>query len=359
MNGGDIIVDYELWRATIDNQLVENITDVFTGGQASLNHDRAISTQATFEVRDAAAIDPYTDYLAVFLNREYTDGRPSERDQLGLYTAGVPTGVRTVEIAEGVYVGNDLTAVLARNAFRDTYNITAGTNYVTAVIAIIGLTDLTRYSIIPTDQVLASPRSFPVGTTYLEACNILLEAIGYYHMAMAPDGTLVSMPSRNIEYVEPYRMITPDDLMAPVIPQPTDTTVANVVIVVKDNLNEPPLSAVRVNDDPASPTSTHNLGIITRVETRSELADQAAVNALADRLLSEGRTFYQTARTTLLPDPGILFPHQTVDMQGVGRLSILDGRWWVRTATMGFSPASGGAVVELNRVTDRIKGTIV
>lgn len=356
--GGNIIINWELWRATVNNEMIQDLTDWFVGGQVSLNHDRAISTQATIIVSDAAIVNPYTDYLAVFVSREYVDGRKTDREQIGLYTIGVPAGVRTVEAAEGTYTGNDLTAKLAARAFEDTYNIAASTNYIVAIEGIIGLTDITRYQIAPTPQALSAPKSFAVGTTYLDACNELLASIGYYHLSMTPTGRLVSMPSRNIEYTEPYRVLTPDDLMAPVIPQPTDTTVANVVIVVKDNLNEPPLTAVRRNDDPASPTSTVNLGVQSRTEIRAELTDQSAVDALADRLLSEGRTFYQTARTTILPDPGILQPHQTIDMQGTGRLSILDGRWWVRTATINFG-TSGGCVVELNRVTDRIRGTIV
>jgi hypothetical protein len=357
--GGDIIVDFELWRATIDNQLIEDISDQLVGGSASLNHDRAIKTEATFTVKDAARVSPYVDYLAVFINREYGDGSGSDRDQLGLYTTKVPPGTRTVERAEGVYTGNDLTAVLAGYGFTDTYNLTAGTNYVTAVLTIAALTGVTRLSIPATTLTLATDKSFRVGTTALEACNELLTAIGYYNLAMDLDGTLVSGPTRSVEYVEPFRTVTPADLMAPVTTQPTDTTVANVVIVVKDNFDAAPLTAIRRNDATDSPTSTVNLGVRTRVERRAELVDQDAVDALADRLLSEGRTFYQTARTTLLPDPRFLIPHQTVELAGTGKLTVLDGRWWVRTAQIGFTPATSGPVVELNRVTDRIEGTVI
>lgn len=357
--GGNIDVDFELWRANIDNAMIENISDLLTGGQVSLNHDRAIKHEATFNISDVARIAPYTDFLAVFMLRRFVDGTAWTRDQIGLYTTRVPSGTRTVERSEGVYVGNDLTAWLARRAFTDTVNFAAGTNYVTNVINIMALSGIVRHAIVPTTQVLAGDLSFAVGTTYLDACNTLLDAIGYYHLSMAPDGRMTSMPTRDIAYVEPYRTITAADLMAPVVTQPTDTTVANIVTVIKDNLNEPPLTAVRRNDEPDSPTSTVNLGIIARTEKRSELVDQDAVNALADRLLSEGRTFYQTARTTLLPDPGVLIPHQTVEMNGHGSLAPLNGLWWIRTATVGFTPATAGPVMELNRVTDRIEGTIV
>lgn len=357
--GGGITVWFELWRATIDNVLVEDLSDQLSGGWVDLNHDRAITTQATFEVRDAARVHPYTDYLAVFMNRAYDDGSEAERDQLGLFSVRVPKGTRSVQKGEGVYTGHDLTAVLGRYAFTDTYNIAAGTNYVTAVTTILALAGITRHAIPPTTQTLAGAKSFPLRTTYLEACNELLEAIGYYHLAATPDGRLTSGPTSDIRYVTPYRTLTDADLMSDIDAQVTDTTVANIVIVVQDNFNEAPLTAVRRNDDPDSPSSTVTLGPITRVEVRSNLADQAAVDALADRLMSEGRTWYQVAGWRMLPDPAVLMPHQTVDLVLTGKQAIFSGLWWVRTARIGFDPNGAGPVVECNRVTDTIEGTLI
>jgi hypothetical protein len=362
--GGGVTIWHELWRATIDNALLEDVTEIdggvnFYGGEINLNHDRAIRTEAKFALRDVASVSPYSDYLAVFLNRSYDDGRAEDRSQLGLYTIRVPSGTRTIERADGVYIGHDLTAVLARYAFDDTYNIAAAANYVDAVIDILELAGISRHLIEPTTQTLAAAKSFDLGATYLEAANWLLNEIGYYHLSMLPDGRLSSGPTRALQQVEPYRTITDDDLMEPVETQPLDETVANVIIVVKDDPSAAPLKATRRNDDAASPTATVNIGEITRFDKRSDLADQAAVDAFADRLLAESRSFYQTASARLLPDPDCLTPHQTVDLQLTGKLEILNGRWWVRTAGMGFSPATSGAKLELNRVTDSITGAII
>lgn len=357
--GGAIDVWYELWRATIDNGPVEDISDLLDDGWVDLNHDRAITTQATISVKDAARIAPYTDYLAVYQNRAYDDGRDPQRDQLGLFTVRVPKGTRSVEKGEGVYTGHDLTAVLGRYAFDDTYNLAAGTNYVDAVTDILALAGITRHAIPPTAQTLAGDKSYPLRTTYLEACNDLLSAIGYYHLAATPDGRLTSRPTSDIRYVTPYRVLTDDDMMSDIDTQVTDTTVANIVIVVQDNFNDAPLTATRRNDDPDSPSSTVNLGPITRVEVRSNLADQDAVDALADRLLSEGRTWYQVAGWRMLPDPTVLTPHQTVDLVLTGKQAIFNGLWWIRTARIGFDPASAGPVIEANRVTDTIDGRLI
>lgn len=359
-SGGGITVWWELWRATLDNVLVEDISASLTGGGITLNHDRAFTTEARFDLRDVGVVTPPTDYLAIFQHQAFDDGRPSRRDQLGLFTTTVPPGIRTIERSDGTYTGLDLTSVLARYAFTDTYNISQGTNVVEAVLAILALANITRVTIPASGDTLPNAKSFAIGTTYLDAANQLLSSIGYYHLSMSTDGRLVSGESREAQYVEPWRTITDGDVMGPIENQPTNTGIHNIVIVVNDNMIDPPLTAVRRNDDLTSPTSTVTIGPRVRpTEYRSDLADQAAVDALADRLLAEERSYYQTARLRLLPDPGALDTHQVIDLDLTGKQGILSGRWRVRTVTMGFDPDGAGPELEINRVTDRITGALI
>lgn len=357
--GGGITTWFELWRATIDNQMVEDISDYLLGGKVDMNRDRAVTTQATFDLKDVSIVDPYTDYLAVFQNLEYDDSGIIERDQLGLFNVRVPSGTRTKERAEGEHTGYDITAMLARRAFTDTYNVAAGTNYVDAVTTVLAMAGITRHAIEATTRTTPSPLSFPLGTTYLDFCNTLLNTIGYYNLAATTDGRPMSGMSRDVQYMEPFRTVNDDDLMAPIDARPTDTSVANIIIVIKDNPSEPPLTAIRRNDEPDSPTSTVSIGENVRVETIAEMADQAAVDALADRLLAESRTFYQVASLRLLPDARVLIPNQTIDLDLTGRWEIFNGRWRVRTASIGFAPGSVGPVLEVNRITDAIEGRLI
>lgn len=353
-------VHFELYKADKSNAQTVNLSgEFYSVGSAAidLNHDRAVKTQAHLAITDPTLLDPYRDYVAVWLNRDYDDGATSDRDQLGLFEVRVPPGTRTIERADAIYTANDLTAVVARYAFTDAYNIASSINYVTAVTDILALAGITRTLIEPTTQTTSAIISFPIGTSYLDACNALLQSIGYYTLSAMPDGRLFSRPTRALQYVQPYRTITDDDLMRPVDIQPLDTTVANIIIVVKDNPNAAPLTATRSNDAADSPTSTVNLGPITRVVQRSDLADQAAVNALADRLLSEGRSFYQTAKLSILPDPRVLIPHQTIELNLTGKLAILNGLWWCRTAKVPLSTKA--TEVEINRVTDTINGALM
>lgn len=350
---------FDLAKADIDNAQSTQLGDYFHGTNAGidLNHDRDIKTQAVLPIQDPSLLEPYRDYVAVWLNREWDDGRESQRDQLGLFGIRVPPGTRTVERADAIYTGHDLTALVARYAFTDAYNIAAASNYVTAVTDILALAGITRTLIEPTTQTTAAVISFPAGTTYLKACNTLLNAIGYYNLAAMPDGRLFSTPTRALQYVEPYRVITDDDLMRPVDVQPLDTTVANIIIVVKDNPNAAPLIAVRTNDATDSPTSTVNIGPIARLETRGDLADQAAVDALADRLISEARSFYFTVKLSVLPDPRVLIPHQTVELNLTGKLEPLNGLYWMRTARLPLNTKA--TEIECNRVTDNYLGLLV
>lgn len=357
--GGGMTTWFELWRATIDNELVENITWALDGGNVDMNRDRTVTTQATFNLRDAAIVSPYTDFLAVFQNTSYDDGRDPDRDQLGLFTIRIPTGTRTPKQADAVYTGYDITSMLSRRTFDDVHNISAGTNYTDAVTSIMAAAGITRHAIPPTTQTLANALTFPPGTMYLDACNQLRESIGFSNLVATPDGRPLSLPSMDVAYIEPFRTVINTDIMAPIQTQPTDTTVANIVTVIQDNPNDVSLFAIRRNDATDSPTSTVNLGPLPRTETRSNLADQDAVDALADRLLSEGRTFYQVASLRLLPDPRVMMPGLTVDLDLSGKLRILNGRWRVRTASIGFTPDAAGPVLEINRVTDTIRGTLI
>ncbi len=357
--GGDIRSWFELWRATIDNVMVEDISRYLNGGSMSMNRDRAVTTQATFPLRDAAVVNPYIDYLAVFQNIVYEDGRAARREQVGLFGIRVPSGTRTVKVAEGVYSGSDISARMNRFAFTDVYNIASGTNYVTAIAAILALGGVTRYDIEPTTKTATTALTFAPGTTYLEAINTLLEAIGYFNLAATPDGKALSRQSLDVKYIEPVATISDTDIIGAIDSQPTDTTVANIVIVIQENPNTAPLYAVRRNDDPSSPTSTVVLGDLVRVESRSNLDGQTATDALADRLLSESRTFYQTASIRLLPNPQVVVPGQTVDLALTGKLAIYNGRWRIRTVSIGFDPAGAGPKLEINRVTDAITGAII
>ncbi len=348
--GGVVTMSTRLWRATKNNELVEEITGLFLDGAVEMNLDRSVRMSATLKLRRTDGLTPYVDYLAPFVRLTYDDGTPAQDQQVGLFAIAMPDGTRTRERREGTIEGRDLTGIVADAAFADAYNVAASTNYVTAAIAILAGIGLSRVNIPPASATTAEALSFPAGSSRLEAVNRLLRAIGYYDLYADRTGVLTSQPSRALRVVDPVATWTPDDLLQPVEIKPVTTTVANVVIVVKDNPNAAPLTAVRRNDDPASPLSTVALGReVTRLASDAQLADQAAVDALADRLFDEAGSFYQVLLATVRPTLGLGL-HETVDLVLTGELASLSGRYWVRTWRLGLTPATAAVACELNRV---------
>ena len=361
VSGGGILLSVSLWRATIDNALVEDITAYLVDGEIEMNVDRDTKLSAKFTLRDPDVVTPYTDYLAPFITLTYDDGRASVSSQLGLYAVTVPPGRYTVEDAGATFDGRDLTWVMARSAYTDAFSVASGTNYRTTITGAISASGLSRYTIPATTSTLPSAQSFGVGTSRLDRANTMLDQLGWYHLGMDLDGR-ISTPGavRSLRYVEPFATLTEADLWGPVEVQPNDADLANVIVVVNDDPSAAPLTSTATNSDPSSPTSTVALGrSIVRTVKVTGSTTQAALDALAARYLAESRTYYRTAKLKIAPNPTALIPHQTVDLDLSGKLAGLSGRWWVRTAKMGLRPETAAVELEINQVTDDLDGVTV
>jgi hypothetical protein len=359
---GGGIISTALWRATITNGLVEDISaDPYQGGYVDLNIDNAIKTSAQFSVRNPEDITPYSDYLAPFITFQYQDGRPDVTQQLGLFGTTLAPGTKTKEDAASTFDGSDMTIVASDDAMTDTTNVAAGTNVVTAVLSLLTSAGITRTNIPSTSRTVSVDTSFPIGTSKLAAANQLLMNIGWYELGMDLDGR-VSTPgaTRDLSIMHPYSTLTVDDLLSPVEEQPTVTSIANVVIVKSDDSTVAPIKSVARNDDPSSPTSTVAIGRkIVQTFTLSGKVTQADLDAYAARQLQQGRSYYQTIKFKTWFDPAVLRPHQVVDLNLTGRLEPLNGRYWVRTARVGFTPDTFHPQLECNRVTDAYLGRVI
>lgn len=363
VDGSGFTMSVELWRATIDNALVEDISDYLVDGSVDMNLDRDIKTAASFTLRNPSAVTPYTDYLAPFIRFEFDDGADDVYQQVGLFATKVPPGRYTVEDAVATFEGMDLTSLMATSYYTDTSNIAASANYVSgtnAIIAAITGAGISRYNIPATTSTTAAAQSFKVGSSRLDKANTLLDQLGWYHLAMDLDGK-VSTPGapQSLLSMEPWRELTDSDLLTAPDVQPTGLEIANTVLVINDDPAAAPLSSLATNDDPQSPTSTVSINrSIMRLVTVQGSTTQAALDALAARILAESRTYYRTCKVTILHDPTALVPHQTVRLTLTGKMADLSGLWWIRTASIGLTPDKP-TVLELNQVTsDLVAGVI-
>ena len=360
VSGGGVLLSVELWRATIDNALVEDISDQLVDGAVDLNVDRDIKLAGTFTIRNPSTIEPYTDFLAPFIRLEYDDGSDAVYQQVGLFATRVPPGRYTPTDRSATFDGSDLTAIMASSYLTDTINKSAGTTYRNSIIAAITGSGITRYNIPATTATLPANQSFPPGMSRLERANIQLSQLGWYHLGMDLDGR-ISTPGapQNLASRQPWRTLTDSDIMGEITITPTGEEIANVVLVVNDDAASAILTSTARNDDPGSPTSTVAIGRdIMRVITVQGSTTQAALDALAARYLAEARTYYRTAKLTILHDPTALVAHQTVRLTLTGEWESLSGLWWVRTASLSLTPDKG-TQLELAQVTDDLTGAVI
>ena len=351
------VITPTLWKCDRDGNRLEDLSDVLVAGSISMNLDRdAGKLAATFTLYEPERVTPFVHYLRPELLIEFDDGSPSITHPLGFYGTRTPSAERTIERHSATFEGEDLTRLLALSAYTDVDNVPAATNVVTEIAATCTEAAITLTAFPSTSATTAKALTFPTGTTRLAKINDLLTSIGWYQVYPNRDGKLTSRPIVALDQLTPVATLTDADIVAPIATQTTDQTLVNVVVVVKDDAADAPLTAIARNDDPASPTSTVSTGFaFTRVERVTELQTQTEVDSYARRLLSEARSYYQTAQVTIWPDTPLGI-YETVELDLTGRLAELNGRWWVRTWDLGLTPADAVYRMELNRVTDYTLG---
>lgn len=357
-DGGGITMSVTLWRATIANALIEDISDQLVAGSIDLNLDRAIKLGASFTIRNPETITPFTDYLAPFVLFEYDDGSPDVLQQVGLFSIMVPPGTYTIEDSVATFDGSDLTSVMATSILTDAYNVASGTNVATAIVALITGSGITRYNIPATTRTTSAAWSFKIGTSRLDAANDLCRSIGWYELGMDLDGR-VSTPgaTRPLTSLEPFRTLTDADLLDPLRIEPSGNQIANLIVVINDDATAAPLTSTASNTNPASPTSSVAVGrTIGRTEHLAGTVTQADLDAYASRLLAEGASYYRVGKIKILPDPNGLTAHQSVRLTLTGKMEDASGLWWVRGARLGLTPNTAPLELEINQVTSDLVG---
>lgn len=195
----------------------------------------------------------------------------------------------------------------------------SGTNYLDAIEQLLSSSGISLVLKTETDATFPEAREdWPVGTSYLKIINELLAEISYNPLYFNADGVAVlepaSVPSaENIEHIlsdDPEPGEEQIDRMLPSISRETDVyQAANVFVCVCSNADKSgPLTATAENTNPQSPLSTVRRGRrIMKVTSVNNVADQAALQAYADKLRDESMMSGETIRvaTALLPGWGV------------------------------------------------------
>lgn len=195
----------------------------------------------------------------------------------------------------------------------------AGTNYLDAVEQLLAGCGIALIVKTPTTQTFAEAREdWPVGTSYLTIINQLLSEISYNPLWFNSSGAAVLEPASvpTAEAIEHTLSDQLEDLtdgaaeiirMLPQIRRETDIyQAANVFVCVCSNADKSgPLVATSRNTNPQSPLSVMRRGReIVKVVRVNNVADQAALQAYADRLRNESMIGGESIRVTTALQPG-------------------------------------------------------
>lgn len=226
----------------------------------------------------------------------------------------------------------DKMSVLDQDVTTEAYSVPAGTvvtQRVASIIAAVG----EHAAITPSDLTTRSPLTWEPGTTKLRIVNDLLESINYFSVWADRGGLLRA---------EPYRRPQDRALAATfargeaAIHSPRwsrEQDIAGVpnrtVLLVEGDDDNPGMVAVADNTDPESPYSIPRRGrVVAQVYENVEAADQATLDALAQRYLSDASS----------PSAVLSVSHATVPLdgnavvrfasEGVDTLAVVEG-WQV------------------------------
>lgn len=200
----------------------------------------------------------------------------------------------------------DLLQVLTDDKVADRYTIAQGTNYITAVKALLDSAGVTAQNLTPSSSTLPADRDWDPGTPKLRIINDMLDAINYRSLWFDADGVAVAQPyvspaDRAAEYT--YQ----DDGQSVIVPEVQESldlfAVANKWVLTVSEADRPPLRSEYTNANVNSPTSTVSRGRTIVDYRQVEAADQAALDAMAARIAFEASQVYQQVEfeTAIMP----------------------------------------------------------
>lgn len=198
--------------------------------------------------------------------------------------------------------------ILDEDAVEETYSVSSGTVVTDLVVSLIQSAGEDRVACTPSDAVTAAMMTWDPGTSKLTIINDLLASINYWSLWTDGEGQYRVEP-----YVAPaQRPVTwmfEDGESSIHLPeweldQDTAGVPNKVVLVGQGDEDTPALVGVALNENPDSPYSYQARGRwITYPEDGVEAADQATLDALAQRKLTDLSTPNATISAQHMPIP--------------------------------------------------------
>jgi hypothetical protein len=293
-------------RLSSANVLLDDLTNVLQGS-VSQNWLADIKRTATFTIRDVGGIDFLSDRIKPWVRLHLP---PWGADDWVEWPQGVfllSTPSRTSDETDTVIrevSAFDALQVFADDLVTDRYTVAAGVVYTTAVTTLLG--SITA-NVTVTTSTLPTAKEWPPGTSKLKIINELLGAVNYESLSFDESGTAVVRPYTAPSIRAEEWVFADDDtsIMLPDVEQTLDLfAVPNRWTLVVSDPDRSTLSSTYTNVDPSSPTSTvRRQRTIVDFRTEQDAADQAALDAKAQRLAFEASQIFESLdfATGLMP----------------------------------------------------------
>lgn len=269
-----------------------------------------IKRTATFTIREAGGIDYLSDRIRPSIRLHLPPYGPEDWVEwpqgvfmLSTPKRGMANGLVTREIE-----AYDLLQIYAGDKVDARYTVSSATQYMTAVLDLVGLAPPFRgVKFPPYVGSLPVAKEWPPGTSKLKIINELLSAINHESLSFDEDGTAV---------IRPY--VSPDDraeeftyatdqygLVVPDVDQELDLfSIANKWVLVVSEPDRAPLVGTYTNASPTSSTSTIRRGrTIVDYRDEQDAIDQATLDARAKRLAFEASQVFESIdfTTAMMP----------------------------------------------------------
>lgn len=321
-----------LFTATMDNQILEDITPQMVRGEVTLDLDLDGSKMSfSAEMRRKREVRPLQDFVAPFLRLVYEDGT-EDWEQVGLFVLLPPPATHYPGASFYQLDGRDLCWFLDASQTPIIVNDGPSSTPVGRVRQALNSVGITRQSL-PLDGVnYTRAVSWEPGASRLRRINDRLATAGYYSLWFDRHGVATSRPYADLATAQPavtYTSDTGSRIVPPIEEEPDWTRVCNRVIVLGTDPGADQIVAVRENNDPTSPVSYQNMDAwITRTIEAPEIQTQEAADAMAENVIREGASFYRTLTLQTLPDP-TRNPREVyaLDIRDREGNQIIDGKW--------------------------------
>ena len=206
----------------------------------------------------------------------------------------------------------DKCQILSDDKFDTRHKVTAGTNYIAAVSAILTSAGIVDAILTTTDKTLAADLEFAMGTSKLEAVNKLLKAINYNNIYADANGRLIAKPYEDPIYriSETQYVTDSNSIVFHGAEEELDVYNApNKIVRYLETADRDVLIATVTNDDPLSKLSTVSRGrTIVDISPVYDIADQATLLAYTQRVAAEKKLYQR-----IIFETGAMPNHESLD----------------------------------------------